>query len=445
MSCLKVHPEETMKIRRNTAISWLVLVPVTALSCSGESDPSNGSTGGAPNVGGSTQGPTTGGSVGTGGATTVNGTALGGTANPGTSNVGGVTFTTTSNSVPQGGASTGGVSSASGGTGAITGGTKATGGTTATGGTKATGGTTATGGGSSCPFPTSFKWKDNGGPLAQPTSGWDSLKDFTNVVYNGQHIVYSSMHSGSSYGSQMMVFSDWPAMATATQTKMSTNTVAPTLFYFTPKSTWILAYQWGSAKFNYMTSTDPTKASSWSGSKALLTEDPTGGSSTGPIDQTVICDSTNCYLFFCGDNSNVYRASMPIGNFPGTFSGAKSIINDADAFEAVQVYTVKGTGQYLMIVETNGSPRSFVAYSASSLGGTFTKMSGTFAGKSNVTFTGTAWTSDISHGDLVRTNPDETQTVDPCNLQLLYQGRDPNVSAGYDARPYRPGLLTKTN
>lgn len=174
----------------------------------------------------------------------------------------------------------------------------------------------------------------------------------------------------------MMTFSDWPAMATATQTKMSINTVASTLFYFTPKSTWILAYQWGSAKFNYMTSTDPTKASSWSGSKALLTEDPTGGSSTGPIDQTVICDNTNCHLFFCGDNSNVYRASMPIGNSPGTFSGAKSIINDADAFEAVQVHTVKGTGQYLMIVETNGSPRSFVAYSASSLGALSQKCQG---------------------------------------------------------------------
>ncbi|MGC4069509.1 MAG: non-reducing end alpha-L-arabinofuranosidase family hydrolase [Polyangiaceae bacterium] len=138
---------------------------------------------------------------------------------------------------------------------------------------------------------------------------------------------------------------------------------------------------------------------------------------------------------------------MPIGNFPGTFSGYTTILTDtkANLFEAVQVYSVKGTGKYLMIVEAMGAGgRYFRALSATSLGGTFTPIPGAsteatpFAGKNNVTFTGTAWTSDISHGDLVRTDPSETQTVGSVQ-HAVPLSRESRFVVGLQCAPIPPG------
>ena len=170
------------------------------------------------------------------------------------------------------------------------------------------------------------------------------MKDFTCVHYNGKYIVYfTTVDSAGSWGGGMMTFNNWSDMATAQQYQMPIGTVAPTLFYFAPKNIWVLTFQWGT---HYLTSTDPTNPNGWSARQPLYQ-----GNS---LDSTVICDSTNAYLFYAYDDGTIHRASMPIGNFPGTFTNSSIIMTDTtdNLFEAVQVYTIQGTTpQYLMIVE----------------------------------------------------------------------------------------------
>jgi len=301
-----------------------------------------------------------------------------------------------------------------------------------------------------CDLPTTFKWKDYGKPIAEPKNNWLAIKDFTMVRYNNQYIVYMTYtpQGGGFKGAYMAPFSDVSKAGDAAQAIMPNNLpgVAPELIYFTPKNTWVYTTQWCSTgSFCYTTGSDPTKPTTFAAqTKSLLTENITPNA---PIDQVVICDDNNCYLFYADDKGNIYRGSMAKGSFPGNFTGTKKILSETDAaklFEAVEVYKLKGQKKYLMIVEC-GYPRYFRAFTATDLAGTWTPIANTinaatpFAGPKNVT---NGWSNDISHGEIVRTGYDEYREIDPCNLEMIYQGL--TGSGDYNSLPYKMGHLTFT-
>jgi hypothetical protein len=277
-----------------------------------------------------------------------------------------------------------------------------------------------------------------------------SLKDFTCVHWNNEFIVYATVYDQSVSGWNMVNFNftDWSHASAANQFYMQNSPthggVAPQLFYFNPKNEWILVYQWGAT---FSTGSDPSQPASWSAGQSMLTGGPSAG-----IDYSVICDSQNCYLFFAGDNGNIYQSKMPIGQFPGTFSGYTTLLTDStnNLFESPRIYSVKGSNQFLLVVEAiGGGGRYFRSFTATNLEGPWTALSATeqnpFAGRANVTFSGTAWTNDISHGDMVRYDPSETMPIDACNMQFLYQGYDKTMQvSNYGLIPYRPGLITMT-
>ncbi len=302
---------------------------------------------------------------------------------------------------------------------------------------------------------TSYSWTSTG-PLisakSDSTHNIIAVKDPSAVLYNGRWVIYAStVNSAGTYGMEYLnVAEDWSDASTATPYFIDNGGTAPQVFYFAPQNKWYLIYQWTP---QFSTNSDPTQPQNWTSPKNIGVSQPSG---VNWIDFWVICDSANCYLFFCGDNGNFYRASTPIGNFPNGFNTPVIVASSTEfnMFEADNVYSVEGTGEYLANVECLGpsGQRYFRALWASSLGGTWSSLGNTdtfttpFLGEDNVTFNSgvSAWTTSFSSGGLLIDGNDQTDSVNPNNLQFLYQGANPTAYANdsYGAIPWQLGLAT---
>ncbi len=314
-------------------------------------------------------------------------------------------------------------------------------------------------------LPESFQWSSTG-PLISPQPGLNSVaaKD-PSVVQDEDgtwHVFFTRVDTAGDWGLAHTGFEDWSQAADAKQTDLETASgigtgyrAAPHAFYFAPKDEWYLVYQTGLPSFS--TTTDPDDPTSWSAPRNFMDSMPDiVKENIGDgywLDFYVICDDTDCYLFSADDNGHVYRSETTVAEFPGGFGNTQIVLSDTknNLFEGGAVYRVEGTDTYLLIWEAIGSDgrRWYRSFTSQGLSGQWQPLADTeanpFARSNNVTFEGgNAWTRDISHGELIRTTRDQTMTLDPCNLQLLYQGMDPAAGGEYSQLPWRLGLATQT-
>ncbi len=313
---------------------------------------------------------------------------------------------------------------------------------------------------------TRFQWT-TGEPviLPQPEKGREivSAKDPSVVFYNGKwYVFYTTCDKAGAWSMQFISFKDWKDVKKAKAYSKDNNPnlqgyhCAPEVFYFTPQKKWYMIFQSGQPQ--YSTNDNIDNPGGWTKPQDFFKTAPSGleKGQWGPewLDFWVICDSKYAYLFFSGDNGHFYRCRTKIEDFPNNMSDAVAVLHNSDKrmfYEGSCTYHIKGQDKYLTIIEAaNGDSwdRYYRSFVADSLDGEWKEQATTweepFAGINNVTFEQgvNPWTKDISHGELIRDGYDETLTIDPDNLQMLFQGRDP-ASNGleYHLLPYKIGLL----
>jgi len=282
-------------------------------------------------------------------------------------------------------------------------------------------------------------------------------KDPTVVFYGGKCHVFMTVKLPGRSAIEYCSFERWEdadrSRRTILKVSDSNYYCAPQVFYFAPHKRWYLIYQMGvpGAKFMwvaYSTTSTVADPGSWTRARPILDGGEKDPRKVGGLDYWIICDAERAYLFLTSLNGKMWRLWTNLEDFPKGFDHCELALQAA-VFEASHTYRLKGTDKYLTIIEENGR-RYYKAYLADRLDGQWTPVADTaekpFAGWKNIRPARGVepWTDNVSHGELIRDGYDQTLTVDPGNLRLLFQGMLDKHKAGqsYGQFQWRIGILT---
>ncbi len=286
--------------------------------------------------------------------------------------------------------------------------------------------------------------------------GWVSVKDPSVVRYGGKwHLFCTVRGTLRSHAVIYTAFADWSDADRAEQKVLSCHAgyfCAPQVFYFRAHKKWYMICQAADDSWEpkygpaWSTTDDIASPESWSRLTPMFQKQPENVKAW--LDFWVICDDTKAHLFFTSLDGKMWRAETTLAEFPRGWQ-RPVVVLEGDIFEASHTYRLKGSGEYLTLIEAqNGHGwRYFKAYVADGLDGRWTPLAAekdkAFASMLNVEQRSGRWTDAISHGELLRTGCDERLEVNKESLQFLFQGvldKD-RVGKTYGQIPWKLGLL----
>ena len=306
--------------------------------------------------------------------------------------------------------------------------------------------------------PLYFNWTSSKpliAPQPDPSQTIYGVKDPSIVQVNGKYHVFMTTAGSTGWGLGYTSFDKWSDAPAAKIVPLDKSPMgpgyraAPQVFYFAPQKLWYMVYQGGDPL--YSTSKDIGDPMSWSAPKPFFATIPDvikPPQGNGWLDFWVICDDKKCYLFNTDDRGRFLRSETQLSQFPNGFGNTVAVMTEKteDVFEASNTYKIANTNTYITLIEAvSPKGRYFRIWKSNGLEGKWEPFSSApmnmFAGIGNVE---NIWSEGISHGEMVRTNTDQTMTIDPCKpLEYLFQGNDPAVrEPDYIKIPYRLGVLT---
>jgi arabinoxylan arabinofuranohydrolase len=265
-------------------------------------------------------------------------------------------------------------------------------------------------------------------------------KDPTIVYYDGKyHVFYTGANQSGGWQMLYTSASTISGLKNAPRTYMSkigeAYFCAPEVFYYEPQKLWYLVYQDGTYGVAYATTTNIADPNSWSGPKSF------GISGNMGWDYFIICDNQYAYMYNTPDDGSgkLYRRKTTLKNFPKGWSAPEVAMNDS--FEGAEVYKSLADGQYYLLIEDMKDGRYYELWTSSSAGGPWKQISEKWAWRGNLKYNADKWTTNVSHGELIRAGYNQKLEINDINkVDLLIQGTT-NMSGSYQQIIWDLGII----